>query len=86
MGWAGLSNGELLRTAAASFDVVLTADQGMEFQQNLRDLPVALVVLAARTNRIEALEPLLPELMAVLVRLRPRQFVRLKAKVARAGS
>ena len=79
MGWAGLSNGELLRKAAASFDVVLTADQGMESQQNLSELPVALVVLAARTNRIEAFEPLLPELMAVLERLRPRQFVRLKA-------
>ena len=79
MGWTGLSNGELLRTAGASFDVVLTADQGMEFQQNLKDLPVAVVALAARTNRIESIEPLLPELIAVLEELRPRQFIRLDA-------
>ncbi len=80
MGWTGLSNGELLRAAGASFDAVLTADQGMEFQQNWKELPVALVVLAAPTNRIESIEQLLPELITALGGLRPRQFVRLEAK------
>ena len=59
MGWTGLSNGALLRHAAESFDAVLTADQNIEFQQNLKELPIAVVVLIARTNRIESLEPLL---------------------------
>ena len=79
MGWTSLNNGALLHEASTSFDVLLTADQGMEFQQNLNQLPIAVVVLAAPTNRIESLEPLLPELTAVLETLRPRQFVRVGA-------
>jgi len=39
MKWTSLDNGELLRRAAESFDVVLTADQNIEFQQNLKTLP-----------------------------------------------
>ncbi len=76
MGWTSFNNGVLLHEASKSFDVLLTADQGIEFQQNLIKLPIAVVVLAAPTNRIESLEPLLPELTAVLETLRPQQFVR----------
>jgi predicted nuclease of predicted toxin-antitoxin system len=47
MGWSSLKNGELLLRAAAQFDVFLTADQNLQFQQNLRTLPVAVAVLAA---------------------------------------
>jgi hypothetical protein len=79
MGWSGLKNGELLRSAAASFDVVLTADQNLEHQQNLSRLPVAVVVRVARSNRIAHLRPLLLRLPDVLASLRPRQFVRLEA-------
>jgi hypothetical protein len=46
MGWTSLSNGELLRQASVTFDAVLTADQNIEFQQNLNTLPIAVVVLA----------------------------------------
>lgn len=59
-GWARLNNGALLRQAAMLFDVVLTADQNIEFQQNLATLPIAVVVLAAESNRLESLEPLVP--------------------------
>ncbi len=43
--------------AAERFDVVLTADQNIEFQQNLNTLPIAVVVLVADSNRLESLEP-----------------------------
>ena len=76
MGWSGLSNGALMREAAGSFDVILTADQNIEFQQNLSELPLPVVVLVAPTNRIESLEPLVPELLGVLQTLPPRQYVR----------
>ena len=52
--WTGLKNGALLTRAANSFDVLLTADQNIEFQQNLIKLPVAVVVLVADTNRLES--------------------------------
>jgi hypothetical protein len=59
-GWASLSNGALLRQAAETFDVMLTADQNIEFQQNLSTLTLAVVVLVADSNRLESLEPLVP--------------------------
>ena len=50
--WSGLKNGELLGRAAALFDAVLTADQNLEYQQNLATLPVAVVVLVAHSNAL----------------------------------
>jgi hypothetical protein len=77
--WTGIKNGELLSRAAESFDVVLTADQNIEFQQNLSKLPIAVVVLIAKTNRIESLEPLVPEVLAVLEVLQPKTLHRVGA-------
>jgi predicted nuclease of predicted toxin-antitoxin system len=78
MGWSGLTNGKLLAQAATAFDVVLTADQNIEFQQNLEELPIGIIILAASSNRIESLEPLIPLVMETLPVLRPRQLVRLR--------
>lgn len=76
MGWTSLSNGVLLRQAAVEFDAVLTADQNIEFQQNLKTLPIAVVVLVAASNRLESLEPLIVELRATLGALQPNVLVR----------
>ena len=78
-GWASLGNGALLRQAATTFDVVLTADQNIEFQQNLATLPLAVVVLVAESNRLEALEPLVPEVLDALKHLKARSFLRVGA-------
>ena len=46
-GWAGLTNGELLKAAEdAAFDAIITADQGIRYQQNRRNCQVALIVLS----------------------------------------
>ena len=79
MGWAGTRNGPLLRLAAHRFDVLLTADQNLEFQQNLTGLRVAVVVLLAATNRIESLRPLIPNLLKVLQTTKPGQVLRVGA-------
>jgi hypothetical protein len=80
MGWGGVENGELLRRAAAAgFDAVLTNDRGLEYQQNLDELPVAVVVILASANTIEAIRPAYAELLAVLGRLRPREFAKVSA-------
>lgn len=76
MGWSSVENGELLRRAADQFDVFVTADQNLQFQQNLSALPIAVAVLVARTNKLAALRPLVPELLTRLERLQPRTFVR----------
>jgi predicted nuclease of predicted toxin-antitoxin system len=59
-GWAGKKNGELLRLAEVSFDVLLTNDQNMEYQQNLKNFDLAFVVMVAPTNDIADLLPLMP--------------------------
>ena len=72
MGWSALRNGELLRLAADQFDVFVTADQNLQYQQNLQMLPIAVAVLVAKSNRIQSLEPLVPKLLSALASLEPR--------------
>lgn len=79
MEWSGLKNGELLARAAGRFDVMLTADQNLPYQQNLSTLPIAVIVVAAKSNRIEALRPLIPGLLAVLASIQPRTLVHVGA-------
>ncbi len=55
MGWLGTENGPLLRRAAQEFDVFLTVDQGVEYQQNLFGLDLAIVVMVTATNDIDDL-------------------------------
>ena len=75
-GWSSVQNGKLLALAATKFDAFVTADRNLEFQQNLAKLPLAVVVLIARKNRIQDLEPLLQELSQVLNHLPPRALLR----------
>ena len=52
MGWATLKNGELLKLASKAFDVLVTVDRNLAFQQSLPAFDIAVVVLKARTNRL----------------------------------
>jgi predicted nuclease of predicted toxin-antitoxin system len=78
-GWAGRKNGELLESAAREFDALLTTDRGIPHQQNFDRHDIGIVLLQARSNRIEDLEPLIPEVKQVLVSLRPGILVRVTA-------
>jgi predicted nuclease of predicted toxin-antitoxin system len=75
-GLAGFKNGALLTAAEeAGFDVLLTVDHGMTYQQNLRGRRIAIVVFRAKSNR---LKDLLPHITATLVHLesiKPGQIV-----------
>jgi predicted nuclease of predicted toxin-antitoxin system len=62
-GWAGVKNGELLDRAEEEFDVLLTMDQGIEYQQNLAGRELAIVTVAAPTNEYETLLPLVAEVV-----------------------
>jgi hypothetical protein len=76
MGWTGSRNGPPLELAARDFDLLLTADQNLEHQQNVRALPIAVAVLVAESNRMESLRPLVPELLRVLPTLRRGDLIR----------
>ena len=66
VGWAGIKNGKLLRLAEAEFDVFVTADKNLPHQQPLPDFDLGIVVLRARTTKLEDLLPLVAALLQVL--------------------
>jgi predicted nuclease of predicted toxin-antitoxin system len=78
-GLKGLKNGELLRRASEVFDVLVTVDQNISHQQNVRALDIAIVVLAARKNTYDALKPLIPQALEVLERITPGEIVKVTA-------
>ena len=78
-GWAGLKNGELLVQAKGQFDVLITGDQNMQYQQNPVLVPIPVVVLTAPNNRVDTLRPLIPALLKALSGLKPGQFIRVGA-------
>jgi predicted nuclease of predicted toxin-antitoxin system len=70
---AGLTNlrdGTLLRVAQHDFDVLITVDKDLPFQQNISELEIAVVVLRARTTRLSDLRDLVPRLLATLATIR----------------
>jgi len=75
-GWSGVKNGKLLALASGQFDVFVTADRNLQYQQNLAVLPLAVVVLVAYDNRLPTLLPLVPELLDCLAKLSPNSLVR----------
>lgn len=75
-GWSGVKNGELLRLAAAEFDVLLTMDRGMEHQQNLSAFDISLIVISAVSNDIDDLMPLLPAIHDAIEGAAPGVLVR----------
>src|SRR5574342_268228 len=67
MGWTSLENGDLMRAAVEKqFDVLLTVDKHLEFQQNIRDFKLTVVVLDVHINKIELISPLIPKLIEKL--------------------
>ena len=77
MGWGGIRNGELLaRAVGEKFDAMLTVDAGIEYEQNLANLPRSIVIMRAESNAFEHIEPLIPELLVALMSLKPKSLVK----------
>ena len=71
MGWSTIRNGELLALAARHFNVFVTVDRNLSFQQNLPAFSIAVIVLRAKTNRLSDLQLLRPELLAAIPTAKP---------------
>lgn len=71
MGWSEIKNGQLLSLASQQFDVFVTADRNLSFQQNLFSFSIAVIVLCAKTNRLADLRPLVPSLLAAIKSAQP---------------
>ena len=74
-GWSGIKNGKLLKLAEAEFDVFLTVDQNLKYQQNLKAFNIGVILLVARNNRLKTLLPLMPEAKEALEHIKAGDFI-----------
>lgn len=74
-GWSGKENGELLGLADAGFDVLITLDQNLRYQQNLTGRKIALIILRARSNRVPDLQPHFHSCIQALRNIQPGTVV-----------
>jgi predicted nuclease of predicted toxin-antitoxin system len=75
-GWSGKHNGELLALAEAEFDALVTMDKGIEYQQNVGQLRLRVIIVIARSNRLKDVEPLVPDIERELSLSLPGRVVR----------
>jgi predicted nuclease of predicted toxin-antitoxin system len=75
MGWSSKKNGELLALMSGQFEVFVTADQNLMYQQNLTEISFAIVILAALKNTLEYRRPLIPQALEQLEDLQPGDIV-----------
>ena len=76
LGWAGVKNGDLLARAAEQFDCLLTVDQGLPFQHDLSRWDIAVVVVRARSNRLQDLVSLIVDIEVAIQRTSPGSVTR----------
>jgi hypothetical protein len=74
-GWAGKRNGELLALAQAEFDALLTVDRSLRFQQRVANFAIGVLVVAAPSNTLEELEPLMSAVLQALHGLKNGQVL-----------
>ncbi len=80
LGWKGKRNGELLQQAAATFDALVTMDKGIEHQQNLSKYAIGVILISARSNRIQDIQPAMLKVNQVLREVQPGQVLHVTAR------
>jgi predicted nuclease of predicted toxin-antitoxin system len=78
VGWRGVKNGELLRLAATEYDVFITSDKNLQYQQHKDALPLPVLVIATKGNMWEDIEPVIPKIEALLATKLKNEFYSLK--------
>ena len=74
-GFKGLKNGRLLQAASSQYDVLMTVDQNIQYQQNLRTFAIAIVLLKAKRSTYPMLKPLMPQVLETLGKIQPGELV-----------
>jgi len=75
MGWGGLANGALLKRAEQQFDVFLTGDLNLTFQQDIRQFNIAIIVLHGPSTQLRDTQPLMPKMLALLPTIQSGEVV-----------
>ncbi|MEP7337007.1 MAG: DUF5615 family PIN-like protein [Acidobacteriota bacterium] len=75
MGWAGTKNGALLTMAEGIFDVIITVDKSIQYQNNFTGKQIILVTLVVKRNKLQFLLPLVPKALQALQTASPGQVI-----------
>jgi len=81
-GFGGLKNGALLSAASADFDVLITVDRNLPFQQNISRLQIAVVILMSQGITYPDLKPLVPDLLASLESIKPGEVLNVEGTIS----
>jgi hypothetical protein len=77
VGLAGKKNGALLSLAeGAGFEIFLTMDKGLQYEQNLAGRNIAILIVRARSNRLVDVLPLVPACRSIMGSIQPGQVIR----------
>jgi hypothetical protein len=80
-GLKGMTNGRLLAAAEQlGFEVLITVDRNMQYQQRLHDRKIALVIMEGRTTNLDDLLSLVPRVLAALDALNPGDVIRVGSR------
>jgi predicted nuclease of predicted toxin-antitoxin system len=79
-GFASKTNGELRLLAEQSFEVFLTLDTGLQFQQNLTERKIAILVIRCKFNRLMDILSQIPACLVALRSIKQGDFVQVIAK------
>ena len=74
-GWAGVTDAELLKNAAEEFDILITLDSNLAFQQNLKRSNLCVIVIQAVNSRYETLQPLVPDILSAIENAKPGKLL-----------
>ena len=80
LGWQGIKTSELLGRAQGDFEVLITMDRSLEFQQDIAGFELSILLVLARSNRMAHLRPLVPAILGALEDLRPGELRRVGAE------
>lgn len=80
-GWAGFANGELLRRASGNFDVLLTVDQRLRHQQNVRQHQIGVVVIETFDTTLANLRSLLPQIQRAVATVEPGTVIVISGEI-----
>ena len=78
-GWKGTRNSELLQQAEAAFDVLVTMDRSIEHQQNLSKYNIGVILISARSNRIQNIQPAMLRVNEIIREVQPGQVIHVTA-------
>jgi len=78
-GFKGLENGDLLKAASGVYEVLITVDRNIPYQQRMTNLAIAVLILVAKRNKYEHLKPLIPRARQALETIKPGEVVEIEA-------